>query len=125
MTRRLLPLALLASACSGGMQDPSTVEQQDGACVALEGRRFISINDLECGLTPSGVALCKWRLSFMSSDDTSSRFQWSYSDVGEGGLIECHGEKIDEFSHQRPINGTFDPVSQKLVWEGQTYVPAQ
>ena len=120
----LLPL-LCATACTGGMQDPSTVEQQEGACIALEGRRFESVNDLECGLTPNGVATCKWRLQFMSRDDESSVFQWSYSDVGEAGHIECNGDLINSVTaapHQ--VSGRFDATTQKLVWEDQTYVPA-
>jgi len=116
-------LTTFLAACNG-MQDPSTVEQQEGACSALEGRRFESVNDLECGLTPNGVGLCKWSISFATRDDVSSSFAWSYSDVGESGMIECHGATINSLT-QRQINGTFDPATNKLVWEGQTYVPAQ
>ncbi|HLL24069.1 MAG TPA: hypothetical protein VK427_18180 [Kofleriaceae bacterium] len=114
------PVALvLLSACTA-MQDASTVEQQEGACVALEDRRFESVNELECG---RGVGTCKWSLSFATRDDLSSGFQWSYSDVAEAGQIECQGAAINSLT-ARPISGTFDPVSQKLVWEGQTYAPA-
>lgn len=123
--RLLLASSLFVIACTGGMQDPSTVEQQEGACVALEGRRFESVNDLECGLTPNGVALCKWRLSFAIRDDQSSAFQWSHSDVGESGMIECDGAAINSITASpRHIDGTFDAATQKLVWEDQTYVPA-
>jgi hypothetical protein len=117
--RFLVLPTLLATAC-GGMQDPSTVEQQEGACVALEGRRFASVNDLECG---RGAGSCKWQLEFVTRDDISSAFSWSYSDVGESGLIECHGAQINSMT-TRPITGTFDAATQKLVWEHQTYVPA-
>jgi len=123
--RPWLPLPLLLAACTGGMQDPSTVEQQEGACVALEGRRFESVTDLECGHTPNGEALCKWRLQFSSQDDQSSAFQWSYSDVGESGQIECDGAAITSVTASpRQITGSFDAVSQKLVWEDNTYVLA-
>lgn len=123
---RFWPLPLLClAACTGGMQDPSTVEQQEGACIALEGRRFESVNELECGLTPNGVATCKWRLQFMPRDDESSQFQWSYSDVGEAGHIECDGGAITSINASpRQVSGTFDSATQKLVWEDQTYVPA-
>jgi len=124
MKLALLPPLFLA-ACTGGMQDPSTVEQQEGACVALEGRRFESQADLECGRTPTGTALCKWRLAFSTRDDQSSAFSWTYSDVGESGMIECDGATISSITaspHQ--VSGSFDAVSQKLVWEDQTYVPA-
>ena len=127
--RPWLPLPLLLVACTGGMQDPSTVEQQEGACVALEGRRFESVNELECGHTPSGIALCKWRLQFSTADDyQSSAFQWSTSDlgsVGEAGHIECDGAAITSVTASpRQITGSFDAASQKLVWESQTYLLA-
>ena len=115
------PTLVLLTACTGGMQDPSTVEQQEGACVALEGRRFESVAELECGRTPNGVGTCKWTLMFNTRDDASSTFQWAYSDVGESGMIECHGASINSLT-ARPIAGSFDAVTGKLVWEGQTYV---
>lgn len=120
------PLATgLLAACTGGMYDPTTVEQQEGACIALEDRRFESINELECGRTPEGVALCKWSLDFGMRDDASSTFHWQYSDVGELGQIECHGVTINSLDGSRAVTGSFDPVTQTLVWEGQTYAPAQ
>ncbi len=118
------PIVVIA-ACTGGMVDPSTVEQQEGACVALEGRRFESVNELECGRTPDGVGRCRWRLSFQTRDDQSSAFAWSYSDVGESGEIECDGAAINSITNApHTISGSFDPVTQKLVWEDQTYAPA-
>ncbi|MBA3818199.1 MAG: hypothetical protein H0X17_04860 [Deltaproteobacteria bacterium] len=110
-------------ACTGGMVDPSTVEQQEGSCVALEGRRFESVAELECGRTPSGTALCKWSLDFAMRDDAASSFQWSYSDVAEAGHIECYGATITSLAGSRSVTAAFDPVSQKLFWEGQTYTP--
>ena len=120
----LLPATLSVAACTGGMQDPSTVEQQEGACIALEGRRFESVNDLECGRSPNGAALCKWKLDFSPRDDESTTFQWTYSDVGDTGHIECDGATITSITaspHQ--VSGSFDAITQKLVWEDQTYVP--
>jgi hypothetical protein len=116
-------LAAIALTACGGIQDASTVEQQDGACIALEGRKFESVNELECGRTPTGLGLCKWAVTFVERDEVSSGFSWRYSDVGESGPIECNGAAITSLS-QRAINGSFDAVTQKLVWEGQTYVPA-
>ncbi|MDQ3365186.1 MAG: hypothetical protein M3680_07145 [Myxococcota bacterium] len=113
----------LAGGCTGGMVDPSTVEQQEGACVALEGRRFETVSELECGRTPAGVALCKWSLDFAMRDDAASTFQWSYSDVAEAGHIECYGATITSLAGSRSVTATFDPASQKLFWEGQTYTP--
>lgn len=117
-------IVCLTGACTGGMYDPSTVEQQEGACVALEDRRFESVNELECGLTPDGPAQCRWSLTFAIKDDASTTFQWNYSDVGEAGTIECHGARITSLDGSRPVSASFDPVSQKLIWDGQTYTPA-
>ncbi|MBA3392008.1 MAG: hypothetical protein H0T89_05155 [Deltaproteobacteria bacterium] len=117
------PLLIGFAAC-GGMSDPSTVEQQEGACIALEGRRFQSVNELECGRTPDGVALCRWTLTVTSRDDASSSFQWSYSDVGESGQLECHGATVTSVGGMRAISGTFDAATQKLVWHGETYTLA-
>lgn len=118
-------LPLCFAACTGGMQDPSTVEQQEGACIALEGRRFETVSELECGRSPNGVGLCKWQLQFATRDDESSAFNWQYSDVGEAGHIECDGATITSItSSPRQIDATFDAATQKLVWEDQTYVPA-
>ena len=123
----LLPTLCLA-ACTGGMQDPSTVEQQEGACIALEGRRFESATELECGRSPDGVGLCKWQLVFATRDDESSQFMWQSqisADVGETGDIACDGAAISSItSSPRQIDATFDAATQKLVWEDQTYVPA-
>jgi hypothetical protein len=122
----LTPFCL--AACTGGMQDPSTVEQQEGACIALEGRRFESVTELECGRSPEGVGLCKWQLQFATRDDASSAFNWQSqisADVGEAGHIECDGATITSVrSSPRQIDASFDAATQKLVWEDQTYVPA-
>jgi hypothetical protein len=116
-------LALLAlGACTGGMHDPSTVEQQNGACIALEGRTFASLQELECGRTPDGVAQCHWQLVFATRDTTASEFAWSYSDVSEGGRVECLGQRITAFSASRILSGTFDSSTQMLNWAGETYV---
>jgi len=111
--------AFTLGACIGGMHESSsTVEQQNGACVALEGRTFESINELECGLTPDGVARCHWQISFGIRDNTASEFAWSYSDVGETGRVECHGQSVASPSYV----GSFDSATQTLTWAGETYV---
>jgi hypothetical protein len=119
MSRRLLLLPLFG-ACTGGMADSTTIEQ--GACVALEGRRFTSVNDLECGRTPDGVARCKWLVAFSTSDPIASEFSWTYSDVGEVGRASCHDDRTITAFGAREIAGTFDPLTQRLMWAGEVYV---
>ena len=115
-------IALLApplGACTGGMYDPATVEQQNGACIALEGRTFVSINELECG----GASRCHWGLTFATKDATASDFAWNYSDTSEHGRVECRGQGI-KATGGRAMAGTFDPSSQMLLWGGEVYVAA-
>jgi hypothetical protein len=123
VTARCLVTIVLAAAC-GGMQDPSTVEQQQGACIELEGRRFESLSELECGLGPNGIHLCRWSVSFATRDDTSSTFQWSHSDVGESGQVECNGTAITSVRTSRQVSGAYDPISGRLYWQGESYTPA-
>jgi hypothetical protein len=117
MSRMLVLLAI--PACTGGMADSSTIER--GACVVLEGRQFSSVNELECGLTPDGVARCKWQLSFTAGDPAASEFTWSYSDVGEAGRASCDHNTVTAVGG-REISGRFDPITQRLTWDGQVYV---
>jgi len=115
------PLTLLAlSACTSGTYYESTVVEQ-GACIALEGRSFQSLDELECGRTPDGVARCRWQVSFDIGLPTASEFSWHYSDVSEAGQVTCHGSSITAVSVGRTIQGSFDPATQTLVWAGQRY----
>ncbi|HEU0031751.1 MAG TPA: hypothetical protein VFQ53_14035 [Kofleriaceae bacterium] len=114
---------IAASACTGGMLDSSSVEQQNGACIALEGTTFASVSELECGLTPDGVSKCHWQIAFASRDPSASEFTWFYSDVGEAGKVECHGTSLVATS-SRTLSGSFDADSQRLVFDGQLYEPA-
>jgi len=104
------------------MHDPSTVEQQNGACIDLEGRTFASLNELECGLSPDGVSRCHWQLSFAVRDTTASDFAWSYSDVAESGRVECHGQTLSATASLHH-SGSYDPVTQILTWDGELYTP--
>lgn len=118
MSRMLIALALPA-ACTSGMSDTSTIEQ--GACVALEGRRFTSVNELECGLAPDGPTSCKWTVTFTPSDPIASEFSWQYSDVGETGHASCDRASVKAMG-TREIAGMFDALTQRLTWDGQVYI---
>ena len=106
------------------MHDPSTVEQQNGACFALEGRSFTSVRQLECGRTPDGVARCNWTLSFATRDTDASEFAWLYSDISDHGRAECRGQSITATAASRTVSGSFDPATQMLTWDGELYVAA-
>jgi len=123
MSRRLSLVLIALGACTGGMSDPSTVEQQDGACIALEGRTFSSVNQLECGRTPDGTSRCHWQITFATRDTTASDFAWAYSDVSEHGRVECRGEQVVTKLGSRTVTGRFDQTTQILTWAGETYAP--
>jgi hypothetical protein len=110
--------------CTNGMHDPSTIEQQNGACFELEGRTFTSVNELECGLTPDGVSRCHWIVSFATRDTATSDVSWSYSDIHETGRAECRGQAVVATTGGRTVHGTYDPDSGTLIWAGEHYVTA-
>jgi len=115
-----LPLLLLALAgCTTGL-DESSVEQ--GACVAIEGHTFSSVDELECGRTPDGPAHCRWQVTIDIGDAASSEFTWFYSDVAETGSLTCVGDGITAATPSRMIPVTFDRANQRLEWAGETYV---
>lgn len=79
----------------------------------------------ECGKTPTGVAMCKWRLSF----SPEGSFSWRFSDISQSGQYFCHGTTI-YLDLTLPVGGTgpdqsytvaFDAVNKSIVWEGNTY----
>lgn len=118
-------MALLAG-CTTGMQDPSTVEeeQQGLACIDLEGQRFESLGEGECGLGPTGPVFCKWSIAFTARDELSTDYEWSYSDVADGGRVTCDGNLISTMPVRVGVDGTrgtYDPDSQELTWENVTY----
>ncbi len=120
------------------MHDPAMVEQQNGACIALEGRTFASVNELECGRALGGAGRCQWQITFAVRDGSASEFVWqhrsgagspdsplTYSDVAESGRVECRGETLRGIASRKvsvALGGTFDPATQVLTWAGQTYL---
>jgi hypothetical protein len=122
-TRWILPLLLAgcASDLPADPGDPADVDRQDGACTALEGRSFQSIDQHECGLTPDGVAMCHWRLDVTALDPQRSSFTWRHSDVGESGSIRCDGRQLSTDGFGPVYTGTYDPEARRLTWVGVTY----
>lgn len=128
-TRTLPALAALAVAAACGTDappggdDPALVDGQDGACTALEGRQFQSVEQHECGRTPDGVAMCHWQLAFMPTDPQRSSFTWMHSDVGESGSVRCTGRQLSTSGIGPVYTGTYDPASRRLTWVNLAYEP--
>ncbi len=73
---------------TGAVDTADTGTPDTGAvdlCVDLPGSRWSSVEELECGRAPGGVALCHWQVQF-GADGT---FDWRYSDVAEVGEWAC------------------------------------
>jgi hypothetical protein len=121
VTMRGPSFLLAVSACTSGPYTESTVIEQ-GACVALEGRAFASVDERECGRTPDGVATCRWQVSFDIGTLTSSEWSWLYSDVGAAGRATCNDGTITATSGARTIHGLFDAATQRLIWDNVVYV---
>lgn len=119
-------LAALLAGCAADSApndptDAAAVDGQDGACAALEGRSFSSVDELECGLTPDGVARCHWTLAISALDAQRSNFMWRYSDVGESGAIRCTGRHLSTDGFGATHTGDYDPATRQLVWEQIPY----
>ncbi len=126
MQPRLL-LALLLAGCAADSdpsdpEDPGPVDAQNGACTALENRRFASVDEHECGITPDGVAMCTWHIEFSPLDPQRSNFTWQHSDVGQSGSIRCTGRMITTDGIGPVYSGSYDPATRRLTWDNLPYV---
>ena len=124
-TRWMLAALLVGCAADSPKdpEDPVVVDAQDGACTALEGRRFASVEEHECGLTPDGVALCTWHIELSALDPQRSNFMWQHSDVGESGSVRCTGRQLSTDGIGPVYTGSYDPGSAVLTWNGLPYQP--
>lgn len=109
--KHLLPLvSLILVVGQGGTQDP--------VANPLAGKKFLSLEKLESGLSPNGVVLDHWQLDF--KDKT---FSWRYSDVGETGNYEYNPKTgvILANTRNRKLQANFDAKTGVLTWEKQKY----
>lgn len=127
--RWMFPLLLPACFTTTSDRPPPEVPDEDvaeqkGACTALEGKRFESLDEHECGLTPDGVATCHWQITIEAREPTSSDFQWHYSDVVESGTIRCDGTAIEllQGAHMPGPIGVYDPAKAELRWDALVYI---
>ena len=102
----LLPtLLLLAPACDA-----------EGSCPYLPDTTWRSVEELECGLGPTGEALCHWSLRF----DVDGTFDWMHSDYGTTGEWTCADGEITATSHGDTFSGTISDETH-LSWDGVDY----
>ena len=98
------------------------IDMAAGACAAIAGKTFVSLNTMECGLTPTGVAMCNWSITFA----TDGTFSWRHSDYGEAGTYTCSGATITGNNGTSTARtGMLDPQTNLLTWEGAQYAASQ
>jgi hypothetical protein len=121
---RAVCLTLFLAGCLDGLppEDPGMGEPvARGACTALEGRAFQSLQQGECGPAPGA---CYWRLAFTPADGTHTLFTWSRADAEESGTVTCDNGVIRARQSLVQYAGTYDAANLELVWDDRAYAPA-
>jgi len=109
-----------AEACCGACGGEVSLcmpDSFDAVCASIIGRHFESLEQLECGQTPDGVALCNWSIDF-AEDGT---FAWNYSDIGQSGTYTCEGGILEARIGADAVENSFDLESATLTWDGVEY----
>jgi hypothetical protein len=104
----------------GLMLTASGFSQEDKKADPLSGKQFKSVNKLERGLTPKGVALDHWFITFKKGT-----FTWNHSDVRESGtyVFDAETNRISASPQAGKLKyeGTFDPKTGVLTWMKEKY----
>jgi hypothetical protein len=91
------------------------------ACEAVANASFLSIEAHECGLGPTGVSMCRWRLAFTDGNGTRS-LSWRLSDYSLTMSYSCDGFTIHgSMSGREDFIGTYDPATDILHWDQYDY----
>lgn len=98
--------------------DPPSLEPP-GACAALEGSRFRSVEFHEVGPSVHGIqTLGRWHITFGDGE-----FDWVHGQTEESGSYTCAGLDVKGLTKEgREISGTYDPLTGRLSWDGVVYL---
>ena len=98
--------------------DPLPLGRPD-ACATLEESRFRSVEFHDVGPAVQGISpLGRWRISFADGE-----FDWVYGQQDESGSYTCAGLDVTGLAQGgRELNGTYDPLTGLLSWDGIVYV---
>lgn len=91
---------------------------EDGNCMFVVGRTFLSVDEMECGLDPDTVGMCKWQVTF-NADMT---FSFVFSDVADGGPYTCKAGAIVGTGTIDEYGGSVDANTGVLFWAGAMYL---
>jgi hypothetical protein len=93
------------------------------ACEAVANSTFLSLAELECGRTQTGVATCQWGLSFTDNGATR-QVSWRHSDYVMTLSYACSGFTVTATSasgEESTYTGKYDPATRILTWDGVQY----
>ena len=123
---RALWVTVLLAGYMDGLPTEAPGVARAGACTALDGLTFQSVQQGECGLGPDGPTACAWHLKFVAADATHSTFVWSHSDVEESGSVACNGGTVETLGSPPAFrySGTFDDAKLDLTWDARAYALA-
>src|SRR5690606_29799909 len=86
-------------------------------CASLQGRRFESVELLDCGMDANGDPVaCNWTLDFRNG-----RYAWTRGAVQEIGDYTCDADTITGTTDDVTRTATFDEASGVMTWEGEAY----
>ena len=112
-------LATCLAACSPSSQNgddggPQPDAELAGPCAPFSGKRFASVEMLECGIG----TICYWHVTF-STDGT---LYWQHSDVGETATYVCSNNSVTGTTTTgNTLTGQWDQKSARLSWMGTPY----
>ena len=112
---RLGAVALVIVACDGTSSRCEAPEPSADGCFFDGSIALVSVDEMECGLGPSGrLTRCPWRVTL---DDGA--WSWRYSDVSEQGTYRCLGDTV--VAEGRSLEGVWVVDEQRLLWDGVEY----
>jgi hypothetical protein len=93
------------------------------ACQAVDNSTFVSTEEHECGLTPTGIGMCKWTLSF-TNNGASRKISWRLSDYMLTLDYQCDGFTLTAKASGAisGYTGTYDPATKILHWDDFDYL---
>lgn len=100
---------------------PASEPASKPAAPKLAGMKFLSAEKREVGMTPNGLAMGHWHLTFMDKE-----VHWQHSDMVEvlAYTVAADGtiKATRKFGQdEKPVTAKYDAAKKEIVWEKVTY----
>ncbi len=119
---RLLSTFLLAACAPVGDASDGEELPEKECGNGLWGERFVSEDELECGLGADGAEVyCNWSLEF-----GEGVFTWGHSDVTESGTVTGADTALAGVTEGgESVSGTFHRTTARVTWAGDVFESAE